>query len=111
MGRAGLALTVTHATDVPYMYGAPFVDGPQPAGALSEAMMDYILGFITSLNPNDGIGSERTSTYSGLMKSVPMLTDAVNDSQTRCRSVLATVHVGQSGAHAARWGEHDGHPG
>ncbi|KAI0331004.1 esterase 1 [Cubamyces sp. BRFM 1775] len=52
-------LGVTHATEVPYMYGATFLDGPQPAGALSEAMMDYILGFITSLNPNDGIGSER----------------------------------------------------
>ncbi|KAH9895077.1 esterase 1 [Cubamyces lactineus] len=52
-------LGVTHATDVPYMYGTSFLDGPQPAGALSEAMMDYILGFITSLNPNDGIGSER----------------------------------------------------
>ncbi|OSD07125.1 esterase 1 [Trametes coccinea BRFM310] len=52
-------LGVTHGTDVPYFYGTPFLEGPEPAGTLSEAMMDYVIAFVNSLNPNDGKGCER----------------------------------------------------
>ncbi|KAI5122702.1 hypothetical protein M0805_009755 [Coniferiporia weirii] len=46
---------VSHASDVPYIYGAP------PNGAnseiLSSTMMDYWLSFVISLDPNDGKGN------------------------------------------------------
>ncbi|RPD53051.1 esterase 1 [Lentinus tigrinus ALCF2SS1-7] len=53
-------LGVTHGTDVPYMYGSPYVSGPMTkAGQVSLNMMDYIISFVTSVNPNDGKGSSR----------------------------------------------------
>ncbi|KAI0746063.1 esterase 1 [Earliella scabrosa] len=51
---------VTHGKNVPYMYGAPYTtDAHSPAGQLSLHMMDYIIAFVTSTNPNDGLGYSR----------------------------------------------------
>ena len=56
-------LGVTHGTDVPYFYGAPFDADPQGAtGALSAMMMDYVIAFVTGLDPNDGKGVSREYT-------------------------------------------------
>ncbi|KAI9061774.1 esterase 1 [Trametes sanguinea] len=52
-------LGVTHGTDVPYFYGTPFLEGPEPAGMLSNVMMDYVIAFVTSLDPNDCKGHQR----------------------------------------------------
>ena len=65
-------LGVTHGTDVPYMYGTPYVSGPTTAaGQVSLNMMDYIISFVTSLDPNDGNGSSRECIY--VSKELPKL--------------------------------------
>ncbi|KAJ7484240.1 extracellular triacylglycerol lipase precursor [Mycena latifolia] len=43
----------THGTEVVYVYGW------LPGNTLSTQIVDYWLSFVTSLDPNDGIGSER----------------------------------------------------
>ncbi|OBZ70961.1 hypothetical protein A0H81_09027 [Grifola frondosa] len=53
------SLGVTHAVEIPYVYGSPFINGPMPASNLSLAMMDYWISFAVSLDPNDGRGSSR----------------------------------------------------
>ncbi|KAH8799487.1 esterase 1 [Flagelloscypha sp. PMI_526] len=55
---------VTHATDLPYVFGNGSTQFPGPstpnAQTLSEQMMDYWISFIVSLDPNDGKGANRT---------------------------------------------------
>ena len=59
------SLGVTHGTDVPYFYGTPYTSDPTAgAGELSLQMMDYVISFVTSLDPNDGKGSSRKSCVS-----------------------------------------------
>ena len=58
------ALGVTHGTDVPYLYGAPFLADPASApGQLSAVMMDYVISFVVGLDPNDGKGVERERSF------------------------------------------------
>ncbi len=53
--------TVAHSTEVPFVYGNVRALNQTPsANALSVAMIDYWVSFATSLDPNDGLGSERT---------------------------------------------------
>jgi carboxylesterase type B len=51
--------TVSHGSEVAYVFGQV----PPAAGAasrnLSSAMMDYWISFTVSLDPNDGKGAER----------------------------------------------------
>ena len=55
---------VRHGTNVPYVYGTPLLAGPTtPQGIVSANMMDYVISFVTSLDPNDGKGTLRA--YSG----------------------------------------------
>lgn len=48
---------VAHATELSYVYGLPPSD--PKAQSLSQQMMDYWISFATSLDPNDGLGSQR----------------------------------------------------
>ncbi|OBZ76209.1 Lipase 2 [Grifola frondosa] len=51
---------VNHEAEVTYVFGGPaFAGTPVPANKLSLAMMDYWISFATSLDPNDGRGSDR----------------------------------------------------
>ncbi|TFK99234.1 extracellular triacylglycerol lipase precursor [Pterulicium gracile] len=54
-------LGVTHADEVPYVFGATIVDPRTPVSSkqLSQMMMDYWTSFATSLTPNDGKGVPR----------------------------------------------------
>ncbi|KAK7021345.1 hypothetical protein VNI00_017448 [Paramarasmius palmivorus] len=57
------ALGVAHGSDLPYVFGfasfpPSFVPTPTEAEA-SEQIIDYWVSFATSLDPNDGLGSER----------------------------------------------------
>ena len=54
-----LQLLVLHAAEVFYVYGLP-PDGPGPE-ELSRLVIDYWVSFATSLDPNDGLGSQRMS--------------------------------------------------
>ncbi|TFY78808.1 hypothetical protein EWM64_g5204 [Hericium alpestre] len=49
---------ITHASELPYVFGGTPAGNPG-APQLSEQMMDYWISFATSLDPNDGKGSER----------------------------------------------------
>ncbi|KAK7041436.1 hypothetical protein VNI00_009302 [Paramarasmius palmivorus] len=56
------ALGVSHGSDVPYVFGFAYPPSfvPSPAAAeFSEQVIDYWVSFATSLDPNDGLGSER----------------------------------------------------
>jgi hypothetical protein len=48
---------VAHTAEIPYVYGLPPSDSK--AQCLSQQMMDYWISFATSLDPNDGLGSQR----------------------------------------------------
>ncbi|OBZ77975.1 Lipase 2 [Grifola frondosa] len=51
---------VTHEAEITYVFGGPWFAGtPVPANELSLEMMDYWISFATSLDPNDGCGSQR----------------------------------------------------
>ncbi|EJF60967.1 esterase 1 [Dichomitus squalens LYAD-421 SS1] len=51
---------VAHGNEIDYTYGVPFLAGePQPAAALSEAMLDYWISFVVTGDPNDGKGTAR----------------------------------------------------
>ena len=50
--------TVSHGSEVPYVYGAP-LDESASATSLSSIMIDYWVSFATSLDPNDGRGNPR----------------------------------------------------
>ncbi|KAJ7767398.1 hypothetical protein DFH07DRAFT_736885 [Mycena maculata] len=51
---------MTHTSEIPYVYGITQVfDDPPAAANLSTRMIDYWVSFVTSLDPNDGLGSER----------------------------------------------------
>ena len=62
---------VTHALEVPYVYGATQKTSSN-AGSwlLSEAMLDYWLSFVVSQTPNDGKGVSRESSCFPLRLSV-----------------------------------------
>lgn len=66
---------VTHASEVPYVFGAP-ANGPASV-ALSGTMINYWLSFANSLTPNDGKGSS----------SLPLWTQYT--SASKVRDVLA----------------------
>ncbi|KAJ3856797.1 esterase 1 [Lentinula lateritia] len=51
-------LGVSHASELPFVYGAP-PSAIASATGLSETMIDYWVSFATSLNPNDGKGIAR----------------------------------------------------
>ncbi|RDX48924.1 extracellular triacylglycerol lipase precursor [Lentinus brumalis] len=52
---------VTHAIEIPYVYGQTALTSPNPAvRLLSEAMVDYWISFAVSLTPNDGKGLNKT---------------------------------------------------
>ncbi|RPD53636.1 extracellular triacylglycerol lipase precursor [Lentinus tigrinus ALCF2SS1-7] len=53
---------VTHALEIPYVYGQTALTSPNPAvRLLSEAMVDYWISFAVSLTPNDGKGLNKTT--------------------------------------------------
>ncbi|KAL1742655.1 Alpha/Beta hydrolase protein [Schizophyllum fasciatum] len=52
-------LGVYHSLDVQYMFHNLTNAAPESSTRLSEQVMDYWLSFVTSLDPNDGLGSER----------------------------------------------------
>ncbi|KAJ6606213.1 esterase 1 [Mycena vulgaris] len=52
------ALGVTHASEIPFVYGAPR-NGSASDGFLSLVMIEYWVSFATSLTPNDGLGVPR----------------------------------------------------
>jgi len=52
-------MLVRHASEVDYVYGEP-TDQSASSLRISELMIDYWISFATSLNPNDGLGLERT---------------------------------------------------
>ncbi len=55
------SLTVTHAIEIPYVYGQTALTSSNPAvRLLSEAMVDYWISFAVSLTPNDGKGLNST---------------------------------------------------
>ena len=50
-------LVVTHASEVPYVFGETAVSSTNAnVRFLSEAMLDYWLSFVVSGTPNDGKG-------------------------------------------------------
>ncbi|KAJ7937846.1 esterase 1 [Mycena leptocephala] len=49
---------VYHASEIPYVYGAPSDTSPS-AVLISRIMTDYWVSFATSLTPNDGLGTPR----------------------------------------------------
>ncbi|KAL1750914.1 Alpha/Beta hydrolase protein [Schizophyllum commune] len=49
---------VTHSSNVLYQFGTETAASPEDA-ALATSIMDYWLSFATSLDPNDGLGSQR----------------------------------------------------
>ena len=50
-------LVVTHASEVPYVFGETAVSSSNAnVRFLSEAMLDYWLSFVVSQTPNDGKG-------------------------------------------------------
>jgi len=51
---------VTHGAELKYVYGG-LADGTPPSMNLSISMIDYWVSFATSLDPNDGHGSERVA--------------------------------------------------
>ncbi|RDX48969.1 extracellular triacylglycerol lipase precursor [Lentinus brumalis] len=52
---------VSHAIEIPYVYGQTALTSPNPAvRLLSEAMVDYWISFAVSLTPNDGKGLNKT---------------------------------------------------
>jgi len=52
-------MLVPHGSEVNYVYGEP-TDQSASSLRISELMIDYWISFATSLNPNDGLGLERT---------------------------------------------------
>ncbi|EJD02496.1 esterase 1 [Fomitiporia mediterranea MF3/22] len=54
-------LGVYHGAEVAYVFGAP-PNGP-PAEALSDNIIDYWVSFVTSLDPNDGLGNSSRPTW------------------------------------------------
>jgi acetylcholinesterase len=52
---------VTHGAELKYVYGG-LADGTPPSMNLSISMIDYWVSFATSLDPNDGHGSESESS-------------------------------------------------
>ncbi|KAJ6514750.1 extracellular triacylglycerol lipase precursor [Mycena vulgaris] len=54
------ALGVTHTADILYVYGLETEVGGSPSAIeLGTHMVDYWVSFATSLDPNDGLGSDR----------------------------------------------------
>ncbi|KAL0572541.1 hypothetical protein V5O48_009420 [Marasmius crinis-equi] len=58
LGTVPPSMGVQHGAEVDYVFGLPTVNSTDGT-KLSEQLMDYWLSFITTLDPNDGIGSER----------------------------------------------------
>ncbi|KAH9916610.1 extracellular triacylglycerol lipase precursor [Epithele typhae] len=59
---ANPSLGVAHATEITYVYGEEkLVNQNLNVRLLSSAMLDYWLSFVTSLTPNDGKGTPRTT--------------------------------------------------
>ena len=56
--------SVAHTTEIFFVYGVP-PDNSTSATTLSTIMMDYWISFATSLDPNDGLGIERTFCFPG----------------------------------------------
>lgn len=53
-------LGVYHGSEIPFVYGTlGSLNETSSAKSLSVMMMDYWVSFATSLDPNDGLGSER----------------------------------------------------
>ncbi|KAL1727188.1 Alpha/Beta hydrolase protein [Schizophyllum commune] len=50
--------SVTHSSNVLYQFGTETAASPEDA-ALATSIMDYWMSFATSLDPNDGLGSQR----------------------------------------------------
>ncbi|KAJ6469165.1 esterase 1, partial [Mycena vitilis] len=50
---------VAHLSELPYVYGGITAANGTAKAALSEMMQDYWISFATSLDPNDGKGSDR----------------------------------------------------
>lgn len=48
---------VPHTAEIPYVFNG--IGGTSAAGNLSTHMVDYWVSFATSLDPNDGLGSDR----------------------------------------------------
>ena len=55
--------SVAHTTEIAFVYGAP-PGNSTSANMLSNNMIDYWISFATSLDPNDGRGTERTFSAS-----------------------------------------------
>jgi hypothetical protein len=49
---------IPHASDIPYLYGS-CVGLSATCPTLSRTMMDYLLSFVTGLDPNDKRGAPR----------------------------------------------------
>ncbi|KAI3621518.1 extracellular triacylglycerol lipase precursor [Moniliophthora roreri] len=63
---ANPALGIRHGLDVNFVFGftpiratAPTFQPSPSASKLSQQMIDYMVSFVTTLDPNDGLGSER----------------------------------------------------
>ena len=58
IARSEALITVSHGSEVFFVYGAP-PDKSVSAISLSSIMIDYWVSFATSLDPNDGRGNPR----------------------------------------------------
>lgn len=57
-------LPVLHGLEILYVYGfLPLVNGSASALQLGGQIMDYWISFATSLDPNDGRGSQRKRNH------------------------------------------------
>ena len=54
-----ILMSVSHGSEVPFVYGAPPDNTSLSALNLSSIMIDYWVSFATSLDPNDGLGGPR----------------------------------------------------
>ncbi|KAJ7764618.1 esterase 1 [Mycena maculata] len=72
--QAPPSLGVYHGSDVPFVYGAAGPVGSSN-GNLSGMMMDYWVSFVSSLDPNDGLGAPRPtwSAYTSASQSLMQL--------------------------------------
>ncbi|KAJ7639770.1 extracellular triacylglycerol lipase precursor [Mycena polygramma] len=52
------SLGISHGSELPFVYGDVGPTGSSDR-SLSSVMMDYWISFVTSLDPNDGLGNER----------------------------------------------------
>ncbi|KAF9531109.1 esterase 1 [Crepidotus variabilis] len=75
------SLGVFHSSEIAYVYGKP-TDTTASGLALSAAIVDYWMSFVTSLDPNDGKGSNRTQWPQYTPQNEVLLQLNANDTKT-----------------------------